>query len=72
MKQVTIQTDSITLGQLLKKLDILATGGQAKHFLSENRVLVNGELEVRRGRKLYPQDQVVIEGYGNISLVARD
>lgn len=72
MKQVTIQTDSITLGQLLKKLDILATGGQAKHFLCENRVLVNGELEVRRGRKLYPQDQVVIEGYGNISLVARD
>ncbi|EGK10169.1 S4 domain-containing protein YaaA [Kroppenstedtia eburnea] len=72
MKQVTIQTDTITLGQLLKKLDILATGGQAKHFLSENRVLVNGVEEVRRGRKLYPQDRVEIEGYGKVSLVHRD
>lgn len=72
MKQVTIHTDFITLGQLLKKLDILGTGGQAKHFLSENRVRVNREPEVRRGRKLYPRDTVEIEGYGIVDLIRGD
>ncbi|MFD1427165.1 S4 domain protein YaaA [Kroppenstedtia sanguinis] len=72
MKQITIPVDTITLGQLLKKLDILVTGGQAKYFLAENRVWVNGVQEERRGRKLYPQDRVEIEGYGQVSLVHRD
>lgn len=72
MKQVTIHTDYITLGQLLKKLDILGTGGQVKYFLSENRVQVNKEREERRGRKIYPQDTVEIEGYGTVSLVRGD
>ncbi len=73
MKQITIPVDTITLGQLLKKLDILVTGGQAKHFLCRKPSAgERGVLEVRRGRKLYPQDRVVIEGYGHISLVHRD
>ncbi len=72
MKQITIPVDTITLGQLLKKLDILVTGGQATYFLAENRVWVNGVQEERRGRKLYPQDRVEIEGYGQVSLVHRD
>ncbi|PTX53069.1 S4 domain protein YaaA [Melghirimyces profundicolus] len=66
MREVTIDTEYITLGQLLKKLDLLDTGGQAKHFLSENRVWVNGEPEERRGRKIYPRDTVEIEGFGTV------
>ncbi|MCR5787399.1 MAG: S4 domain-containing protein YaaA [Acholeplasmatales bacterium] len=43
----------ITLGQLLKIEGIISTGGEAKDYLAENPVKVDGELENRRGRKLY-------------------
>lgn len=48
----------ITLGQLLKIEGLISTGGEAKIYLSENEVLVDGETESRRGRKLY-RDMVV-------------
>lgn len=62
MEKITIKTDYITLGQLLKITDIISTGGEAKFFLSNdnNKVLVNNEEDYRRGRKLYPNDEVVI------------
>ena len=50
----------ITLGILLKITGVIDTGGQAKFFLSENTVLVNGEEENRRGRKLYHGDQIQV------------
>ena len=53
--------DFITLGILLKLAGIIDTGGQAKWFLSENAVLVNGEEENRRGRKLYHGDQILVQ-----------
>ena len=48
----------MTLGQLLKEVNLISTGGQAKIFLAENegRVFVNLEAENRRGRKLYAGD----------------
>ena len=52
----------ITLNVLLKISGIISTGGQAKFYLSENKVLVNGMEENRRGRKLYPGDLVKVEG----------
>jgi len=62
------EKDFITLGQLLKAENIIASGGHAKWFLSENIVHVNDELENRRGRKLYNGDQVSIEGIGDFTL----
>lgn len=56
------QTDYITLGQFLKIADFIQTGGQAKIAVLELDIVVNGEKENRRGRKLYPGDQLVIEG----------
>ena len=58
MEKVTIKSEYITLGQILKFLDIIQSGSQAKYFLEENDVYVNGELEKRRGRKLYDGDSV--------------
>ena len=52
--------DFITLGVLLKLAGIIDTGGQAKWFLNENVVLVNGEEESRRGRKLYHGDEIIV------------
>jgi S4 domain protein YaaA len=50
----------ITLQSLLKVTGIISTGGMAKVFLLENEVLVNGESENRRGRKLYNGDKIQV------------
>ena len=62
-KSIKLRKDEpfITLGILLKIAGIIDTGGQAKFFLSENTVLVNGEVENRRGRKLYHGDNVQVQ-----------
>ena len=48
----------ITLQSLLKITNVISTGGMVKIYLAENEVLVNGEPENRRGRKLYSGDKV--------------
>ncbi len=58
-----LRGDYITLGQLLKALDIVPTGGQAKMVILSGEVLVNGEVEKRRGRKLRHGDVVEIWNY---------
>jgi ribosome-associated protein len=50
----------ITLQSLLQVGGVISTGGMAKIFLLENEVLVNGEKEDRRGRKLYSGDKVQV------------
>ena len=55
---VSISDEYITLGQFLKHIDVITTGGQAKWYLQEYTVCVDGELEKRRGRKLYPNTRV--------------
>ena len=60
--QLKSDQEYITLQSLLKITDIISTGGMVKAYLAENKVLVNGELENRRGRKLYPGDKVEVEG----------
>ena len=60
--EITIYTEYITLGQLLKIANIISSGGEAKYFLAENMPLVNGIEDNRRGRKLYKGDKVVILG----------
>ena len=61
MKPLKITTPYITLQQLLKIENIISSGGEAKFYLSSNTVLVNGEEENRRGRKLYPMDVIKVE-----------
>ena len=58
---VKINTEFITLGQLLKMTDWISSGGEAKFAVKELDITVNGEKEDRRGRKLYPGDKVTIE-----------
>jgi ribosome-associated protein len=68
MKTIAIKDEYITLGQFLKLADCISTGGQAKFFLQETAVRVNGEAESRRGRKLMPGDKVVVEGCGEFQI----
>ena len=62
MNTIKIDTDYITLGQFLKAAGIISTGGMAKWFLSEYEIIINGEQDQRRGRKLRAGDQLEIEG----------
>jgi ribosome-associated protein len=52
----------IKLDQFLKLAQVAMTGGQAKSMILAGLVLVNGEVETRRGRKLRAGDRVVVEG----------
>lgn len=57
-----VKDEYITLQQILKACNVLESGGQVKAYLAENPVLVNGESENRRGKKLRPGDVVEAEG----------
>ncbi len=63
-EKVVIKGSYITLSQLLKAVDVISTGGEAKWFLMENDVFLNGEREMRRGKKLYPGDIVEVADQG--------
>jgi len=71
MKTIGISTDYITLGQLLKLADCISSGGAAKQFLQETEIIVNGEPDNRRGRKLVPGDTVQVEGCGTFIVGVR-
>lgn len=55
-------TDTIKLDQFLKLQGLVGTGGQAKMLIQDGEVLVNGEVETRRGRKLVTGDRVEAMG----------
>ena len=52
----------IKLGQLLKKVGLVGSGADAKFLIEEGRVKYNGEVELRRGKKVYPGDVVELQG----------
>lgn len=70
-KAVSIQTEYIPLGQFLKLAGVIDTGGMAKAFLADVQITVNGEVENRRGRKLYPLDIIAIDGFGEFQVTRR-
>lgn len=52
----------IKLGQALKAVGAVESGVEAKEVIQEGLVLVNGESDTRRGRKLYEGDLVEFDG----------
>ena len=57
MKEIKLREDYIKLGQALKAAGLVSSGIEAKIVITEGEVLVNGEQELRRGRKLYDGDR---------------
>jgi ribosome-associated protein len=51
----------IKLGQLLKKANMVSTGVDAKFVIQEGKVSVNGQVELQRGKKIYPGDVVTFQ-----------
>ncbi|CAM3158596.1 RNA-binding S4 domain-containing protein [Streptobacillus felis] len=60
--EIKISTEYIKLDQLLKFANLVENGSSAKEIILEGRVLVDGEVEVRRGRKIYSGMIVEFEG----------
>lgn len=60
--EVTIRDEFIKLGQLLKLAGLVDDGVQAKMVIQDGLVKVNGEVDERRGRKVYVGDTVSYNG----------
>ena len=52
----------IELNAFIKSLGLASSGGQAKHFIRDGNVKINGTVETRNKKKLYSGDVVEIEG----------
>lgn len=57
-EMIAIDTAYIKLDSLLKLTNLAMSGGEAKLLIQEGYIRVNGQVETRRGRKLYPGDLV--------------
>ena len=64
MEEISLREgeEFIKLGQLLKKAGMISSGVDAKMVILDELVTVNGEVETRRGKKIYPGDVVSYDG----------
>jgi ribosome-associated protein len=65
MENIKIHTEFIKLNQLLKWVNAAESGAAANHMITESLVKVNGEVETRKGKKIYPGDLVEVEAIGS-------
>ena len=61
METIVLRDEFIKLGQALKAAGLVDSGVEAKEVIQDGLVLVNGEVDTRRGRKLYKGDVVSFE-----------
>ena len=61
MNDIEITGEFIELYKLLKLENWVASGGEAKYMISEGRVKVNGDVETRKRKKIFPGDMVEFE-----------
>jgi len=59
---VAIRDESIRLGQFLKLANLVESGAEARSLIADGAVLVNGEVDTRRGRQLVKGDVVSLAG----------
>lgn len=64
IEDIRIDTEEIQLDQFLKWAGVLASGGEVKALLTEEKIKRNGEIETARRRKLHVGDVIEIEDMG--------
>ena len=62
METIKLRTEYIKLGQALKASGLCETGAEAKAAVQDGLVMVNGQIETQRGKKLYDGDVVSFHG----------
>ena len=60
--EIRIKDEYIKIGQALKLASLVGSGVEAKFVIEDGSVLVNGEVETRRGKKLRDGDVVSFQG----------
>ena len=65
-KKIYIKEEFIRLDAALKLAGYVSTGGYAKIVIQGGEVLVNDEVCLMRGKKLYKGDRAVFDGMGLI------
>ncbi len=70
-ENLSIRDDFIKLGQAMKLSGLVGSGVEAKIVITDGEVKVNGETELRRGRKLYNDDTFEYDG-NLIKVVKKD
>ena len=60
---VRINKIPVELYKILKFENLASSGGEAKHFIANGFVRVNGSVETRKRKKIYPGDTIEIEDY---------
>ena len=61
MKNIEINAEPIALYQILKLEALVSSGGEAKVAIDDGRVLVNGDVETRRRKKIMSGDTIEFE-----------
>ena len=59
--EIKIRDEFIKLGQALKLAGVVEDGVEAKYAIQAGLVQVNGEVDQRRGRKVYEGDVITFE-----------
>ena len=59
--EITIRDEFIKLGQALKLAGVVEDGVEAKYAIQDGMVKVNGETDLRRGRKVYEGDVIYFQ-----------
>lgn len=62
MEKIVLREEYIKLGQALKAAGLVDSGVEAKIVIADGEVLVNGQVETQRGKKLHDGDQVEFHG----------
>ncbi len=62
MEIIKIRDEFIKLGQAMKLAGLAESGVDAKIEIQEGLVKVNGEVQLQRGKKIYPGDVIEFNG----------
>jgi ribosome-associated protein len=71
-EMLSVSDREINLTQVLKLSGWAENGGQAKALITEGKVRVNGQVELRKRRQMAVGDQVEIEGGASLTLTRRE
>ena len=61
-REVELNQEPVALNKILKFENLVLSGGEAKHVIAQGMVMVNGEVETRKRRKMFAGDVIEFQG----------
>ncbi len=71
MNEIIIKTEFIKLQQLLKLAGIVGQGSDAKLYIKNGEIKVNGITATQRGKKIYHGDIITIRNIGELKILEK-